>query len=516
MQDNEAFAHHVKKNQVSRPRSAETSLITLERSQKLDLLIHLISNLRQSLVICGPNGIGKTTLLDELVVQKKELWSVVAIKASGNVSLESIQDELFRFLKQKDTEYGNQVLSSILSVLNKQNQKIVVIIDDAGELVPGLISSLIQYAEVNSCLRIVFSLTHDELHLKSSSDGAIDDCHIIEIPPLAEKQCGLFLQLLSGQPGAVVAFNAINERMIEKLYRETHGIPGKIVAELPKLSNFNSAGNYKWITVVVISALIAIGSSIFISNEPDNKPNIEETKTALVLQEAEVVEISSPVIYPEINEDINKVPMESPVEDKEADMVSVQPTIKIEQNNNFLIEKTENASNKKNISPKQELKEEPPVSSKVLEKEAVEKLEKNSGETVAEDRDRKVTVTKKVTDSPAIKQKLIPVEEKKAEEADKPDKEKQWVLAQPAKSYTIQLMVLSSRKSVLVFFNKNSSLKDGLRFYQISKKGQKKYVLIYGSFKNSAMAAKKMKSLPSKYRKSWVRKFETLQKDIKQ
>lgn len=64
----------------------------------------------------------------------------------------------------------NHELKSLVSMLKKQNQKIVVIIDNAGYLIPGLISNLIQFAIAYSSIRIVFSLTHDELHIKNSSD----------------------------------------------------------------------------------------------------------------------------------------------------------------------------------------------------------------------------------------------------------------------------------------------------------------------------------------------------------
>ena len=554
MQDNGSFAFHLKKEQVLRPRVADSSLITLERSQKLDLLIHLISNLSQSLVICGPNGIGKTTLLNELEFRKQELWSLLTIQASNNISLESIQDKLFRFLKQKNVEYENQDISSVLSVLDKQNQKIVIIIDDAGILTPGLISNLIQYAAVNSCLRIVFSLTHDELHLKNSSDSAIDDCHFIEIPPLTEKQCALFLQQLSGQPGAIVSFNAINDRMVEKLYRETHGIPGKIISELPKLSNYSAGGGNKWLSVFVISALVAIGVSVFISAESDKKTDIDEAKAALVLQKAEVVEISSPVIYPEINDDVSKLPIELSEEVKTIELVTVPPVIKIadnnsaliddtektnsdkdvgtqlelkeevivqrkgieketvkkiEENNSVLIDDTEKTNNEKDVRLQHELKEEGLVQSGGLEKETVKKIEKNSGETIKE-----VTVSEKVTDGPIVKQKQILIEEKKVDKTDKSGGDKQWVLDQPEKNYTIQLMVLSTRKSALDFLKKNKSLKEDLKYFHTDKQGQNKYVLIYGSFKNSAIATKRMRLLPIKYRKSWVRRFKILQKDI--
>lgn len=42
------------------------SMITAERAQKFDLLIHLIVNFRRPLIVCGPEGIGKSTLLNVL------------------------------------------------------------------------------------------------------------------------------------------------------------------------------------------------------------------------------------------------------------------------------------------------------------------------------------------------------------------------------------------------------------------------------------------------------------------
>lgn len=179
-------------NKVGNVSSGEASLITLERSQKLDLLIHLISNLRQSLVICGPSGIGKTTLLDELKARKKNDWLIIDIQTLSKLSFESFQHQLFRFLILQYNEYDSQDLSSTLSVLAAQNQKVVIIIDGAALLVPGLITTLIEYAAVNQCLRIVFSLTYDELEKKKNSDQSIDECHYIDIPPLTEKRVVFF------------------------------------------------------------------------------------------------------------------------------------------------------------------------------------------------------------------------------------------------------------------------------------------------------------------------------------
>ena len=527
MPDNESSIYHVNKIQGLPPKSAEVSLITLERAQKLDLLIHLISNLRQSLVICGPSGIGKTVLLDELRACKKEVWPIVNIEGSSNLSFESIQGQLFRFLTQIYAEHKNQGLSSILSVLDKQNQKIVVIIDDAGRLVPGLITTLIEYAAASACLRIVFSLTHDELHIKNSSDRAIDECHFIEIPPLTEKQCAVFLQNLSAQPGAIVSFNAINDRLVEKLYRETHGLPGKIISELPSLSNYNAVGSYKWgaAALLIILLVSTVGISWLITDEPDLQAEKEIINTPVILQKAEVVDISSPVV----NSVTNK--QGSVARNELLDANSDDPAILLAsaEDKSSVIADAEKMGLEKNVQQLQDQVEPVAIKGGGLDNEPVEIHEKKTLVVVEQVPAEKipvkqVPVVEKAIEKPRVADKLKAREVKIANNvtvttpvvrnalAKKDDK--LWVLAQAGKNQTIQLMVLSKREAVLEFFRKHGELKGSLRFFQVKKQGQEKYVVVYGWYKNKAIASKQMKTLPIKYRKSWVRSFADLQNII--
>lgn len=111
MQD-KLFTDHASSKPALSTRSSEFSLITKERSQKLELLIHLISNLKQSLVICGPSGIGKTTLLNEFKKLNNDIWPIYTIQASPDLSFESVQDQLCKFLIQSYSEYRNHELKS--------------------------------------------------------------------------------------------------------------------------------------------------------------------------------------------------------------------------------------------------------------------------------------------------------------------------------------------------------------------------------------------------------------------
>ncbi|MDD1626907.1 MAG: hypothetical protein LUQ26_05445, partial [Methylococcaceae bacterium] len=90
------------------------------------------------------------------------------------------------------------------------------------------------------------------------SDSAIDDCHLIEIPPLSEKECGEFLQYLAAKPRSQVALNEIGDDIVEAIYRETHGIPGRIIAELPGLEGAKQNDNSLWILVAAVVGLVAL------------------------------------------------------------------------------------------------------------------------------------------------------------------------------------------------------------------------------------------------------------------
>ena len=231
--------NHVKRQSAYQINTAIHSLITKERMQKLDLLIHLLSNLPQALVVCGPEGIGKTTLLDVLQQRKTDSWWYCLIQGNAELSFEAIHGQLAQCISQ--------------------DKQIVLLVDNAGELVPGLIAAIIQYAAANPDLRVVFALTHDELQVKRGSDRVVDDCHIVEIPPLSERQCGDFLQHLSTKPYANLLFKAINENVIAHIYRDTHGVPGRIVAKISGSSVAKPAGKLKWLLAVAASIAIVFG-----------------------------------------------------------------------------------------------------------------------------------------------------------------------------------------------------------------------------------------------------------------
>lgn len=518
-------------------------LITLERAQKLDLLIHLISNLRQSLIICGPEGIGKTTILDAMLENNNDSWPICLLQGTSSLSFESILDKFSQQLTQLLPEHAGQDLSAILENYNKQNQKIVLIIDDAGVLVPGLVSALIEFANANASLRLVLSLTYDELHVKNSSDRIIDECHLIEIPPITKKQCTDFLLNLSAQPGAAISFNAVTEGLVDNLYRQTHGIPGKIVTELPRLASYKMATGLKWGagSFVIITIVCAIG--LFYLNRPES-----QMAESLIKKKPVAVEIVSPVIQSEKNEQIDRnVDFYKKLENNKKETVSIEvenkknevlprDDTKVEVAENELLTTKEKATETAELvqatteiaeAKKEKDKLEHAITKKQI---VVDKSKKTVPEskTDATETAEPVQATTEIAEAKKGKDKQEDVITEKQVVVDKSKKtvpvprsveavldDAAWVSSQSAENYTMQLMVLSKRQSVEDLLKKYQHHKDLLKSFQIKKKDQSKYVVIYGSYKTSADATKAKQTLPTAFRKAWVRKFKPLQKQIK-
>ncbi len=260
MVENEDFAY-----QMNNQTNVDYSLITQERTEKLDLLIHLLGNSTRAVVLCGSKGVGKTTLLTVFQQRCNKSWHICSIQGKADLSIEGIESRLMETMPQ------TQTLAHFFDLLAEQHKKIVLLIDDAGNLAPYLITTIINYAALHPMLKVVFVLTHDDLAIKNHSDSVIEDCHIIEIPPLSESQCGDFLQHLAIKSAHKVPIHAITDSMIASLYLQTHGIPERIIAQLPILVRPQKNKNLMWLILVMALSLI-VAWTVLVDNSPLNSP----------------------------------------------------------------------------------------------------------------------------------------------------------------------------------------------------------------------------------------------------
>ena len=217
-------------------------LITKERTQKFDLLLHLIPNLKQHLIVCGASGIGKTLLLDMLYDIDNDAWQCCFVQGSAELSFETIEIQLTKTMLRNNHESLNQAFHDF----QEQHKKIVLIIDDAGLCVSGLMTTLIDYAVSQPALKLIFSLTPETRNNHRKTDKALDNCYLLEIPTLSKRQCAYFLRHLAAKPRTYSAL-PIDEKLLDKIYRDTHGIPARIMADFTKLSRENQNDYSKWL-----------------------------------------------------------------------------------------------------------------------------------------------------------------------------------------------------------------------------------------------------------------------------
>ncbi len=450
--------------------------------QKLDLLSHLLSNLTQALVVCGPKGIGKTTLLSVLQERNTKSWRYCLIQANADLSFEAVLQQFTQALVSP----SGQSLSMVLAQYRGGHKQVVLIIDNAGELVPGLMTAIMQYAAANPVLRVIFALTHDELQVKRGSDRVVDDCHIIEIPTLSEQQCGDFLRHLSTKPALNLSFQAISENMIASIYRETHGVPGRVIAEISAASGAKQVGKMKWMLPVVIVAAgaIAVGAQwLALSNSKEAitvvvaEQTAEDSKIPPLQTGSPIMDMlpsAEPVIQSPENEENTEEPSVNPNAGLQEDVIlsSVQPKLPA-------------------ASPEQPQQ----VQSSKMPASA-EPFMRHNLETI--DLPTRPVVVAAVLE-PQVSEMLTP-----------PQLASEQSSAPLAHHFTLQLMVLSKQDSINSMIKKYPAMTSGFRTIELVTNGKQRFVVEYGSYPDAASANKAKRLLPAEFRNALVRKMSPI------
>jgi hypothetical protein len=173
--------------QLTRP--SQQGLGALGR--KLDALRHLLANLPRPLLLQGPHGSGKTALLRLLQAHGHEAWQVCYIAADANLTLARTVDEILRLLRVPQQSFGEASLETLLAermaALEQRGESLVLIVDDAGVLMPGLLAALCQLAHLHPAIKLAFSLRPEDLPGKQLTDGlALAEAHILRLAPETE------------------------------------------------------------------------------------------------------------------------------------------------------------------------------------------------------------------------------------------------------------------------------------------------------------------------------------------
>lgn len=523
MLDNDELTYTYQKRQPQ----ASSKLITQERSQKLDLLIHLLTNLHQSLVICGPEGIGKTTLLKQLKNCSPDYWHFCHLIGSTALSFEGITQQLIHSLEGDRGPHLN--LSTLREVCDQQ--KVILIIDDADPLVPGLIGELIHYAESLRGLRLVFAMSYDAYHLKSNTDEALNECHLIELPPLNRKQCAEFVQNIAVLPGSKITLNSLNEARIDELYRITHGIPGKLESEISK--RHLPPHSRSWGLWLIFLGAMALGAYVILMlffekpavDQPNltakqvqqpNNENIISTSNELSTKLGDAESPGKPTNFnsPFINDSLQSSPSletlpvldTTPLGHATANIsanTSIQPQA-ISPSNPIVPNKEQMQPP---ASPSETVKAvEAKASADVDLSPKPESLPKTLSQAVKQIPSSSTDKTKTTLNRENVSTGNNALVSSPTED------DTGWINEQPSNRYTLQVLTLSTQKAVERFMKKYKEYAD-IKYLVVNSGNQAKFLVLYGSFETASEAKLHKESMPEEFKLALEKRFSTLQKN---
>ncbi len=240
------------------------SFITQEISKKIELVTHLVENTAESLIILGPQGVGKSTLISILQKQHKDSWIYANIKATEILTFENIKERIIEFTDNRH--------------FNTQHKPALLVIDDAINLHAGLINSILSFVS-STKLKMIFLMTNEEYEAKCMTDTLLNECNLIEVLPLTKKQCIDFLQFLS--PTNASNYVDYEENKIDEIYTATQGLPGKIIELLPSSHDWKESNKALFVLLTAVISLIAIALVTQLVTDPTIKSELPVIKSSI-------------------------------------------------------------------------------------------------------------------------------------------------------------------------------------------------------------------------------------------
>ena len=207
-------------------------LFIAEFEQKLDLLFHLVSSKQNVLILRGKSGVGKTTILSMLSTKQFDSSDIFLLKATRQHTLEIIQNELVQSVGEIDQQ--EQSLGYSLEAYAQRDRHVVLLIDNAAQLVAGLTSALVDYAYQYSALQLVFAYAPEEYSAVNNLEDIANKCHFIDLPELNYAQCEKFIRQVICYEKSQYRQKDIDDSLVALIYRKTQGNPRKIIRFIKK------------------------------------------------------------------------------------------------------------------------------------------------------------------------------------------------------------------------------------------------------------------------------------------
>ncbi len=449
------------------PSRRQYDFLAPERRQKFDLLLHLLANLPRLILISGPDGIGKTTFLHQLKAGALPGWRVCLLEADERLNLETVQQALARALGLR--EATEAALSAQLQRMESANEVLVLALDEGGRLLPGVLDAIWRFAARHDALRVVVALRPDDLHVKGGTDRwAVEEAHVIDIPPLSEDQtrafvCALWARLGRQEPG---------EDLVRAVYTRSHGIPARVRQEaLTRIGKSPVRWHRAMAKPVYVALGVVLSLAVALTYWQQRKPVATEAEIGERQTEETVVAEPTPFQPP-----VPATPMpetDSPETEKGVGQAAPETS-------SPAVETTVGQ-----VTAPAEGRRDDDASKAEL---AVEAPSAGAG-------DAKPADSKTLPEASAMK-------------------DARWLLAQDPRYFTWQIGAFDDRRELVEFARRYRRLQP-LAYYRKQRQGRQWYALLFGVYPTVEEARQALADLPAEIGRPWLRRLRSVHKEIR-
>lgn len=452
-----------------------------ERQNRLDLMLHLIPNTRQTILLRGPEQTGKSFFIRQFKKQIDESWQFLLVSANDliqtNTPLQVLADAF------DELEGNNKQLLVRLEAASKARKKIIICVEDAHQLDVARFDFLFQLLDSYDCLHMILT-SSDNL-----GEAVESRCQLIDIEPFTQKQTTEYARKRVNKNSLNLSSLAGLDDVV--LFIETGGLPGRINDVLEQMGDLTinngrpeQAKSLPVIWLVGIAVLVMVVLIFSLYPKADN-----ERIAPTVLQDELPIErkIEATVKLPHqldvVEQQVIKQ-VESPMEDIRITKDSAQVTLLPENVQTKVVVDEKDKVNSQNVGAKKvQIEEVIPAELPVSQ--------------VAESSTEVVTEVKKAKELIAIPSSHL------------------WLQSRDKNHFTLQLLGVSTEESARKFLRKHKAVND-LFYFQNKRNDGQWFTVVYGDFENKQKAIEETKKMPpSLFKlKPWVRKFEAIQGDI--
>ncbi len=536
-----------------------------EFGRRLDLLRHLAQSSQLLLLVVGPEGTGKTTLLNELEARAEHYWRTCRVQAIADMDAAGLLKALAR-CADLPTDCGEEAMQLLLvehaANLEHASHIPVAMVDDAHLLTASARATLVKLGRPGPQNPHPWHiLLFGQAGVESDIDEA--DRHTVQLGPLSPDQLGAYIHRRLQAAGYE---HTVGPEEIKRLYKASHGLPGLLepllagvmqpaappaVATEPPPSAVPTGGRRRlYVRVGIALAILLVLGTLLVFQDRINAlfqgPGGKQTAPA------QITTAQAPIALPE-----------EPAAPDQSDTLLPQTPVMAENAGNTVKPATpetespepaaaavpaEPAAQSDTTTPAPATTAEPatapvppPTATPAETPEPpspgvpAESEKSAQGDTDSKQAGAKAPVQKTPaeapaavpapteaaaspetpTTSPAPSPKPAAAKKTPATPALGPAQGHAWVLAQDPHHYTLQ--VLGSRNEATV---QHALRRGGLgdaHYYRIQYHGRDWYVLVSGTFASRSQAARAADKLPREpgAGKPWIRRLQAVQTEVR-